>query len=78
LQLLDEIGCAGEQHAIAGIDHGMAERGGEMRFANARRSSVILPGVRHARSGLAIRSTRSAAIWWRLSVLSDTQVSNIW
>jgi len=30
LKVLDEVGRAGEQHAIAGVDHGMAESGPKM------------------------------------------------
>src|SRR5262249_37079543 len=37
-----------------------AERGREVAFAAARRSSVILPGVRRLRFGSSIRFTRAA------------------
>ena len=33
LEALDEVGGAGERHAIAVLDEGLAERGAEMRFA---------------------------------------------
>jgi hypothetical protein len=42
LQLLDEIGRAGEQHAVAAVDEGVAERRGEMALAGAGRYSDIL------------------------------------
>jgi hypothetical protein len=38
--VLDEVGRTGEQHAIAGFDHGMTERGPEMRFADAWRCNL--------------------------------------
>ena len=38
LEMLDEIAGAGEQHAVAGIDHGMAEGSAEMGFSGAGRT----------------------------------------
>jgi hypothetical protein len=38
LQLLDEVGGAREQHAVAGVDRRVAEGCGEMRLADAGRS----------------------------------------
>jgi hypothetical protein len=35
LQLLDEVGGARDQHAVAGVDRRVAEGCGEMRFADA-------------------------------------------
>ena len=35
LQLLDEVGGAGEQHAVAGVDQRVAEGCGEMRLADS-------------------------------------------
>jgi len=46
LELLHEVGGAGQEHPFALIDEGGADRCGEMGFAGAARSNVILPGVR--------------------------------
>ena len=57
LELLDEVGRTGKQHAMTGIDHGVTEGGGEMRFADARRPeqqnvrSLIEPTVACRQSG---------------------------
>ena len=45
----------GKQHRIALADRGAAKRDGEMRLTDVRRSSVILPGVRHSKFGSSIR-----------------------
>ena len=37
LELLDEVGGPGEQHAVAGVDHGVAQGGREVGLAGARR-----------------------------------------
>ena len=47
LQLLDEIGGAGEEHAIAIVDEGMTESGLEMAFADAgwAEEQDVLPAI---------------------------------
>ena len=47
LQLLDEIGGAGEEHAIAIVDEGMTESGPEMAFADAgwAEEQDVLPAI---------------------------------
>ncbi|GEM_PF-6241605 len=57
----DEIGKRDEVDALAGADGLDCQCGGEMGFAGAGRSSVILPGVRRLRFGFSIRFTRAAA-----------------
>jgi hypothetical protein len=45
LELLHRIGGAGEQHPPAVTHQGQAQSRRQVRFASARRTSVILPGV---------------------------------
>ena len=72
LQLLDEVGRAREEHAVAVVDQPRADRRRQMRLARARRTSVILPGVRRLRFGSRIRSIPAAA---RSSPLSAPSVT---
>ena len=54
----------------AGAEAMTGDGNGEMTFARAGRSSVILPGVRRLRFGSRIRSTPAAARWSPLSAPS--------
>ena len=56
----DEVGQRDEVDAFAGANRLDGECRGEMGFAGAWRSRVILPGVRRLRFGSSIRFTRAA------------------
>src|SRR6185369_4819186 len=60
LQPLHQIGGACEQHAPAAFDESKAERCRQVTLSGARRSSVILPGVRESKFGSPIRFTHAA------------------
>ena len=66
LELLDQIGGAGEQDAIAGLDQGVPERCGQVAFAGARRSSFIMPAIMQATRFYATGFIRVLAKWLRL------------
>lgn len=61
LELLDEVGGAGERDPPAGVDQGVADRGGDVRLAGPGRSSDILPGIRTPRGGSSIGSIPGVA-----------------
>ena len=67
LELLDEIGGAGEQHAPAVLDQGEADGRGEMAFAAARRAeqdqvgALLEPAVARAQSAMTWALARPSA-----------------
>jgi hypothetical protein len=66
-----------EQHRVAGDDRLTSDRDSQMRLADPRRSSVILPGVLGRRRGFRIRIIRGAAEWSPCWAPSGTLVRSI-
>jgi hypothetical protein len=59
-EAVDDVGKRREVDAAAGTDGFDAKCYGKVALAGTGRTSVILPGVRRARSGFDIRSIREA------------------
>jgi len=61
LQTLNEIGRAGEEHAVAGLDEGVADGRRGVRFPATGRTRRILPDIAAAKRRSITRFTRATA-----------------